>query len=300
MATAAEPQLAELPLPGGRFGSTVRLQPLLSGLVDAPPGFLHRGVGRLAGARALGLGVPREELVKVPIVAFLIEHPRAGRVLVDTGLHPSVGVDPKQNLGRLGARLFKGVELEQSLPDQLRARGVDPASIGVVVLTHLHLDHASAVSEFPEATFVLDGLEWEVATERRAALHGYVRRQFDHAFDYRTLDFDADWVESFATFGRAVDLFGDGSVRLVATPGHTHGHLSVIARLSEREALLTGDAVFTMRTLRDSHLPWRVEDEHLYRRSLKEIQHYVEQTPDALVVPGHDIDHWHTLEAVYE
>ena len=134
----------------------------------------------------------------------------------------------------------------------------------------------------------------------RPATHGYVRRQFDHAFDFRTIDFGGDGVDSFATFGRAVDVFGDGSVRLVFTPGHTLGHMSVVLRLKGREALVAGDAIYTRKALETGHKPYRKEDEHLYERSLREIQIYTEQTPDALVIPGHDMAAWRELSPTYE
>ena len=107
-------------------------------------------------------------------------------------------------------------------------------------------------------------------------------------------------MDSFATFGRGVDLFGDGSVRMVFTPGHTAGHCALILRLRDREALIAGDAIYSMRTLRESSLPYLMDDEHRFRRSLKEIQLYAKETPDALIVPGHDIEHWRTLAPVYD
>jgi glyoxylase-like metal-dependent hydrolase (beta-lactamase superfamily II) len=301
MVTAtAEP--AELPLPGGRPTATVRLHPMLAGEFLAPPAWLHRDDGRLGPLRALGLGVGRDDLVDAPIGWFLLDHPRAGRVLVDTGLHPSVAVDPRANFGALGARAFRGLSVDaaQTAPAQLRARGVEPTSVSVVVMTHLHVDHASAASEFPGATFVVAEREWAAATRSTAVLQGYSRAQLDHALDWRTLDFDGSDADSFATFGRSLDLFGDGSVRCVHTPGHTPGHMSVIVRLREREALLAGDAIYTMRALRESRLPARCADLHEFRRSLREIQLYARQTPTALVVPGHDAAAWRALDAVYE
>ena len=302
MATGAEPRPAALPLPGGQEGATVRLEPLLCGTWRWPPAALLREEGRFAWRKALGLGVPRSEFVVVPVQAFLLRHPGAGHLLVDTGFHPSVAVDPKANLGRpLTTISLRDIEMEpeQAVPAQLRARNVDPASIGTVVMTHLHADHASAISEFPQATFVLSSAEWTAATSQGQS-HGYRRRQFDHAFDYRTLDFDGPDADSFSAFGRAFDLFGDGSVRLVFTPGHTHGHLSVLLRLRERDLLACGDAIYTMRALRDSHPPARMEDEHRWRRSLRELQLYVREHPDAVVVPGHDLAAFEALEQVYE
>jgi N-acyl homoserine lactone hydrolase len=300
-ATGAEPRPAELPLPGGRAGATVSLEPLLCGTWRAPPAAFLREESRFAWRKALGYGVPRDQWLVSPVQAFLLEHPGAGHMLVDTGLHPSVAVDPKHNFGRiLTFMAFKGVEMrpEQAVPAQLRERGLDASDIAIVVMTHLHADHASAISEFPDATFVLSSAEWSAAS-RQGPSHGYRRRQFDHAFDYRTLDFDGPDADSFSAFGRSFDLFGDGSVRLVFTPGHTMGHLSVVLRVDRGEVLLAGDAIYLEQTLRDKHLPYIVEDEHLFCRSLREIELYAQETPDALIVPGHDIEAFRRLDPVY-
>jgi N-acyl homoserine lactone hydrolase len=300
MATAAEPQAAELPFPGGQPGATVRLHPLLSGTARGAEAWIHRRDGRLSQAHALGL-LPGEPKIVMPIVSFLVEHPKAGAILIDTGLHPSCAIDPKQNLGRVGALAFGGLRMEpkQAVTEQLRARGIEAADVKLVVMTHLHIDHASAMSEFPNATFVFSTREWEAATEPGNWQHGYRTRQFDHGFDYRTLDFEHADTDSHASFGRTFDLLGDGSIRAAYTPGHTHGHMSVVLRLGDREAVVAGDAIYTFHALQSGHLPFRVEDVHLYRRSLRELQIYVENNPDALVIPGHDIEAWKRLKAVY-
>ena len=300
MATAAEPRPASLPLPGGSDGAVVKLHPLLCARMVGPPALFHREEGRLAPLRAMGVGVPKDEWTELPIISFLLEHPSAGPVLIDTGFHPSVAVDSSQAMGRLGGLLFKDVrmETEDAVPGQLRRRGIDPAEVATVVMTHLHSDHASGISEFPGATFVLSSAEWAAASEG-GQLDGYLKRQYDHAFDYRLLDFEGPDADSFASFGRSADVFGDGSVRMVFTPGHTHGHCSVIVRVAGREVLLVGDAAYTMKTIEESHLPFKMADEHRFRRSLKEIQRYVAQTPDAVVVPGHDMHAWRLLDSVY-
>jgi N-acyl homoserine lactone hydrolase len=296
MATGAEPRAAALPLPGGRDGATVRIRPLLSGTFRMPPAAVVRQDGRMAWRKALGFGVPRREWFVMPVVAFLVDHPGAGALTIDTGFHPSVAVDPKQSIGRAGRIALRDIEMkpEQAVSAQLRALGREAAEVRTVVMTHFHIDHASGMSEFPEATFVFSRAEWEAATTQGQS-HGYVKRQFDHAFDYRTLDFDGADASSFSTFGRSFDLFGDGSVRLVFTPGHTLGHLSVVLRLAEREALVAGDAIYLERTLREKALPYQMEDEHLFKRSLREIELFARESPDALIVPGHDMEAWQRL-----
>ncbi len=300
MATAAEPRPAELPLPGGRKDAAVRLHPLLTGRMITPPAWFLREEGRLAWRHAIGLGVPKENWLEVPVPAFLVEHPGVGPILIDTGFHPSVAVNPKQNLGRLALFAFKDLKMDpqQAVSAQLREKGIRPADVKVVVMTHLHIDHASAISEFPEATFVVSKPEWEAATSQ-GQRDGYVARQFDHGFDYRLLDFDDPGASSFSGFGRSFDLFGDGSVRAVFTPGHTEGHMSVVLRLPDREVLVAGDAMYLRETLDKQHLPYRMVDEHLFRRSLREVGQYRKETPDALIVPSHDWKTWQELEPVY-
>ena len=300
METAAEPRPADLPLAGGRRGATVVLHPLLTGRVRGPKAWFLRSEGRLGALRAYGIGVPKRDWIDVPVPAFLVEHPGAGPVLIDTGFHPSVAVNPSQNLGRIAPFIFKDLKMDpdQAVPAQLREKGIPPGDVRVVVMTHLHMDHASAISEFPQATFVVSAPEWESATTR-GQRHGYVRRQFDHGFDYRLLDFESRDASSFSGFGRSFDLFGDGSVRALFTPGHTLGHMSVVVRTSGLEVLITGDAIYLRETLESSHLPHRTDDEHLFRRSLREIQQYRKETPDALIIPGHDWEAWNELEPEY-
>ena len=103
---------------------------------------------------------------------------------------------------------------DQALHFQLPQRGVQPADVRVVVMTHLHIDHASAVSEFPQATFVVDGREWAAAAGG-GALRGYHTRQFDHAFDWRSLDYGTDSVESFVGFARSIDEIAKTALRLL-------------------------------------------------------------------------------------
>jgi N-acyl homoserine lactone hydrolase len=300
MATAAEPRPAALPLPGGTKSARVKLHPLLTATTKGPRAWFLREQGRLAGLKALGFRVPKDEWLTCPIPSFLVEHPNAGPVLIDTGFHASVAVNARSNLGRVGALFYKDIDMrqEQAAAAQLRDKGIQPADVKVVVMTHLHFDHASAIADFPNATFLVSDVEWEAATEG-GWRQGYNHSQFDHGFDYRLVDFDAPDASSFSGFARSHDVFGDGSVRVAFTPGHTLGHMSVVLQTESGEVLVAGDAIFMRRTLEDDHLPAMLADEHLFRRSLRELRQYVKETPDALVIPGHDWEAWQKLKPVY-
>jgi glyoxylase-like metal-dependent hydrolase (beta-lactamase superfamily II) len=193
------------------------------------------------------------------------------------------------------------VEEGRDIVSQLRERGLAPSDIAFVVLTHLHEDHASAIETFQDAQFVLSSTEWEGATTGRfPVLRGYNPSHYDYAFEYHTVDFDADFIESYGPFGRSFDLFGDGSVRLAYTPGHSPGHTSVILRLPRRDFVVVGDAAYDWKQFEGKAEPTLIDDEHNWRRSLRELQAYRRTYPYALMVPGHDPEFWEKLEPRYE
>ena len=291
------------PLAGGTPGATVVVEPLIAGHVDFPRAMMVSPGGHFLTLKLLrALLGPREPNV-IPVPAFLIRHPSAGAILVDTGLHPSIATDGKENFGGLGNRIGKPtLEAGEDVPAQLRKRGLDPGEIPVVVMTHLHIDHTSAISEFPNSTFVVSETEWEAAaTGSQPTLNGYRRAHFDYAFDYRTVDFDRAGIDSYASFGRTFDLFGDGSIRLAFTPGHSAGHMSVICRLEQNDFVIGGDAMYMAAQLDgDVPMPPRPFDAHNFRRSLQELRLFHSQFPDAVITPGHDPDFYARLDSRYE
>jgi glyoxylase-like metal-dependent hydrolase (beta-lactamase superfamily II) len=259
--------------------------------------------GRFKGPRVALARLNGKPPFRVPSPVFLLRHPSAGTILVDTGLHPSIATDGRENLGRLYTHIAKPeLAAGEDAPAQLRKRGLDPGEVPIVVMTHMHFDHTSAISEFPNSTFIVGEAEWEAAASgSRPMLHGYRRSHFDYAFDYRTVDFDRGGIDSYATFGRTFDLFGDGSIHLAFTPGHSAGHMSVVVRLKEREFVIGGDAVYTEGQFDGSAPPPpQPFDAHNHRRSLQELKLFKREFPDAIVTPGHDPDFYARLESRYE
>ena len=262
---------------------------MVTGTFSSPP-ILHDSPKGKAGSLAI-LRSTREEREPTPIPCFLIRHPSAGLILVDTGLHPAVASDPAKNLGRFTTWLMRPAqEPGQDVLSQLRAKGIDHSEIRMVIFTHLHYDHASAISEFPDATLIVNAVEWQyAATVRNPDFKGYHRQQYDYAFDFRTISFDSDKVSSYASFGRTLDLFGDGSIRIASTPGHSPGHQSLICRLKEQDLVISGDAIYEESKLEPgASLPGSMYDEHNYKRSLQELRLFRQTYPSAVITAGHD------------
>src|SRR5215207_5446200 len=108
------------------MATTVRVHPLHVAEMSVPPGYWDGDASTLK--MVLELRKPRSEWISLPIIAFLVEHPDQGPVLVDTGFAEAVRTDPASNLGRIGARMYSPINITEAglVRDQLQARGIAP------------------------------------------------------------------------------------------------------------------------------------------------------------------------------
>ena len=291
--TGPQPPVLEAPLPGGSKGAEVPVHPLLTAEAPAGEVYFERPRGRLAMARGFAqlLRTPKAERLDLPLPAFLVEHPTAGLFMIDTGVSPLHAQQRAQDdVGRAAATLFSArMRPDQAAGEQVRALGHDPPAIGLVVMTHLHWDHLGGAEQFPGAEFLAARAEW---ADPPSMTKGTVPRHREAVRRWRLLD-DAAPSEPHRGLSRTWDLFGDGSVRLAWTPGHSPGHLSVVLRLrGGRPCLLTADAAYTRDTIEARQVPLLCPDVPTYLRSLDELRAYVAQAPDALVLAGHDPYRW--------
>jgi glyoxylase-like metal-dependent hydrolase (beta-lactamase superfamily II) len=204
---------------------------------------------------------------RIPIPAWVIETERE-RILVDTGLSPAAVRDPAAHYGEATARIF---EFEQ---DASIAEQVDLATLTRVVLTHLHFDHAGGLSLLPATVpIVVQRREWEAGHDDAAiARNFYLSVDYAPAADGRVVLVDGEH-----------DLLGDGSIRLLPTPGHTPGHQSV--RVGER-LVIGGDVVHYATSLDDGRLPSIGDDHAAQAGSVDRLRAL--RDDGATVMPGHD------------
>lgn len=143
-------------------------------------------------------------------------------LLWDTGLPAAL----------IGSPVTSGVytvSLERGIAEQLADIGLDPAGITFVGLSHYHFDHVGQAAAFADSILLIHERDLEAVTDgvNEDATAGL-----------------APWLgdSEVTSFAKDHDVFGDGSVTILATPGHTPGHSSLLVRLPESgDVLLSGD-----------------------------------------------------------
>jgi N-acyl homoserine lactone hydrolase len=278
---------------------TVELEVMVSGQVPIPHAYVFRPEGGNRLTRLAAVFNPRGEVVHSPCLAYVLRHPSAGAILIDTGFHADAAQSLRRDFGTRMALVFRNLRpAKVPYERQLRELGAEPSEVKRVVMTHLHVDHTSGMRLLLNARFVCDRDEWRAATRKGAAGKGYVAKHLPPDGRMELVDFDSDG-EPFGPFARTIDLLGDGSIRLISTPGHTPGHMSVLVRCAAgRPVLLVGDALYTLRSMRDEILPLLTVGDELYLRSLRELKAFTASEPEAILVPSHDPSAWKKLEGV--
>lgn len=168
----------------------------------------------------------------------------AGLTLVDTGFGSADLAAPRERMGAGFVVMMRpALAAAETAKEQVRALGHDPADVTDVVLTHLDLDHAGGIGDFPGARVHVFTDELDAATARRSLKERsrYVRAQWAHG--PRWLAHDPQAGEHWFGFEAVTVL--DEDVLLVPLRGHTRGHCGVAVRRPGGGWFLhAGDAYF--------------------------------------------------------
>jgi len=157
---------------------------------------------------------------------YLIRHAK-GWMLWDSGLTDSLIDKPEGVQGARGMRMMRS----QTLLAQLEQIGVTPAQIGTVAFSHTHPDHVGNANLFAGATLYIQQAEYDAAFGPEPAKYGFAPAVYEKLRDTPAVKLNGDY-----------DVFGDGSVTILSTPGHTPGHQSLLVRLPKTGAVvLSGD-----------------------------------------------------------
>ena len=182
---------------------------------------LYCGEGTAGDISLWSPGVNVGQTMEFSVNCYLIKHAQ-GWLLWDTGVADAVAAIP-DGLPPSNPRMTR-YRRSKTLASELDQLGVKPADIKFVALSHTHPDHLGNIGMFPQSTVLVQEAEYDWPTpfgqKLRSIPSPVTKLQGDH------------------------DVFGDGSVTIIATPGHTPGHQSLFVKLPKTGAiLLSGDAV---------------------------------------------------------
>lgn len=253
--------------------------------------FAMINTGHSAGAaEAMVVGGGRWLTRRFPTqCAVLIRHPK-GNLLFDTGLGRHVKEQFAAN-SWLDRQLFAFVPGKPAA-DQLQEHGWDPQSIGLIVPSHMHWDHVSALPDFPDAVVMVPRVEREEAARGHAP--AFLPSQFKDVKQWRDLTFDQ---APYMGYPASKDLYGDGSLVLVPLSGHTAGQVGLFLNLpSGKHYFFTGDVTWTLEGfLTPADRSWALRqlvhvdhDESSNQAAVVQVHRLMKRYPQLTVVPAHD------------
>jgi N-acyl homoserine lactone hydrolase len=228
-----------------------------------------------------------------PINAYVIEH-RDGLVLFDSGQDRASVTDPGYFPGGVTGVLYGRLARFQIGPRETLSAGLDrlgyaAGDVGTAVLSHLHQDHIGGLAELPDADIVVSQAEWDTLSSPLPEMRGLMRRHIDlpglrwHRIKTAPTD-DA----GLAPFRSCHDLFGDGSLVLLPTPGHTPGSMSLLVRRPGLPPLMmVGDLTYDAHLLEAGQVPG-VGSRRRLREATAMVNQMRQQYPGLVILPAHD------------
>ena len=252
----------------------------------------RRGTGP-GPLRPLMTMLDREYTEPLPIWAWAIEHPE-GVVVVDTGETARVmqrGWFPRWHPYFHTAVRFD-VRPGQEIGPALRERGIEPSDVRKVVLTHMHTDHSGGLEHFPGAEILVSTAEMGAASGTMGRLRGYLPNRWPSWFRPKIYEISG---EAFGPFGASLPVTEAGDVRIVPTPGHTPGHVSVVLDEGDRVLFFAGDTSYDQALMVEGAIDGVCPDPEVARGTTALIQELVRSRP-TVYLPGHDPDAEERLE----
>ncbi len=185
----------------------------------------------------------------MPVNVFALEHP-LGVCLFDTGQTAKAA---DQRYFPRWFPYFRLARFELSEADEAAAKlarvGFSSLPVRWIVLSHLHTDHVGGLGRLQAQEVLVSRVEWARAAGPLSRLRGYLPQYWPASIKPHLVDFNAT---TLGPFWGSYDLAGDGALQLVPTPGHTPGHMSLLAYVGSRRVLLGGDLCPTAEALSEA------------------------------------------------
>jgi N-acyl homoserine lactone hydrolase len=228
-----------------------------------------------------------------PINAYVIEH-RDGVVLFDTGQDRASVTEPDYFPGGIAKVLYDRLARfeigpEETLTAGLGGLGYSPGDVRTAVLSHLHQDHIGGLGELGQADIVVSQTEWDTLSHPRPELRGLLARHIDlPGLHWHRIEPEPTDDPSLSPFAGSHDLFGDGSLVLLPTPGHTPGSLSLLVRQGGLPPLMmVGDLTYDVHHFDHGRVPG-VGRRRRLRDATALVNTMRQRTPDLVILPAHD------------
>lgn len=217
-----------------------------TGTVDIHPQHVYRGHSPMYW----WILTSRRWLTRRPINVYVVEHAN-GVVLFDTGQDRASVTDlsyfPDGPVGLIYRRLARfEIAQDETLTAGLARLGYRPADVTTAIISHLHQDHIGGIGEIPGADLLVSAEEWRSLHRPMAEARGLLRAHIEvPGLRWSPVELAALEDPSLAPFTTGRDVFGDGSLVLLPTPGHTPGSMSMLVRRpATAPLLLAGDLTY--------------------------------------------------------
>lgn len=240
--------------------------------------------------------VRNKDRLWLPVSSYLIVHPK-GKILVDCGWHrdmsPNGEFDRIAQIRSLGSKALYFVnqgklEKGEAVDEQLMEIGIKPSDLDYVLLSHLDCDHVNGLGLVKGAKHILvsqDELEGSKKKDRKSQ----IRYQSKWWIGCNLQGFD--WNDNEGPFEKAFDLFGDGSVKMIAIPGHSDGLCAVKVKNDEgKYVLLFSDGGYATKSWKEMILPGVSTDKAAQRKSLAWIREESMSENCIASLANHDVD----------
>lgn len=222
-------------------------------------------------------GSSQEEEIALANPIFLIQHPK-GWLMWDSGLSDEL---ISQTEG-VEAWIFH-LNMNKTVMSQFEEIGIHPNDVDYFAFSHIHNDHTGNANYFKSATLIMQEKEYDIAFHPD-------KKPFNYD-DYKELE-DSDVIKLNGDY----DLFGDGTIQFISTPGHTAGHQSLLLKLEETGSILiSGDIAYYEENYQNKGIPTFNTDKKESLASLEKVKQLVEKENAQLWIQ-HDAAHFETLK----